>query len=488
MTTSQRPHWVHSRFALAVALVCAASVITAQASDPERIDGFTGQASAGQSVPWSQGESRGALRRLPRVSAPFASGTPDVQASSDQDFEGAGWNTKMAFERLELRSANESADRRPPGALQRCSAESSITPTEMNGGVTSISTCQAEGKVRWLRSTSAAECVRRARTLLDRASIEYSSAAWLSAEATVWESFRCAAEGIDLQERELAKVQIGIRRRTATGRLQFARTAIREARDFTGMYGAADGCVISRMAISHSTDVLDGLPCDTLTGSDAADRYLDSARIALAEIASHSVEAAQGMDLLAAIYLKQNEVAKLHNSTALCLRRAALQGQPENSSLASRLGMHLLDLGLLEEARWALSHSLSIEKDEPTTQAYIAVLYQTGRQAEAQQLLATVPAASSSIVEAASVPAITELSPKDFAAISRPVILESARGSLTVTPVNATSRVGPHARSAITQDQGQPNSSDVLPDGSKAENKAKPNLFKRFAESVRNLW
>ena len=158
MTTSQRPHWVHSRFALAVAFVCAASVITAQASDPERIDGFTGQASAGQSVPWSQGESRGALRRLPRVSAPFASGTPDVQASSDRDFEGAGWNTKMAFERLELRSANESADRRPPGALQRCSAESSITPTEMNGGVTSISTSQAEGKVRWLRSTSAAEC------------------------------------------------------------------------------------------------------------------------------------------------------------------------------------------------------------------------------------------------------------------------------------------------------------------------------------------
>ena len=145
------------------------------------------------------------------------------------------------------------------------------------------------------------------------------------------------------------------------------------------------------MAISHSTDVLDFLPCDELSGTDAADRYLDSARVALAEIASQSVEAAQAMDLLAAIYLKQNNAAKLHNATALCLRRAALQGQPENASLASRLGMQLLDVGLLEEARWALKHSLSMEKDQATTQAYLAVLYQTGRKAEAQQVLASLP-------------------------------------------------------------------------------------------------
>lgn len=495
MTTSQRAHRVCRRFA--VALACSASVMTAQASEPDQYDGFDGQASSGQTASWSQGEARGALRRLPGVSAPIDSGTPEIQASSDQNFEGAAWKTKMAFERLELRAANEPLQRRPPGALQRCSAESSITPTELNGGVTSIATPQSGGKVRWLRSSSASDCARRARVLIDRASIEYSSAAWLSAEATVWEAFRCAAEGIDLQERELAKVQLGIRRRTATGRLQFARTAIREARDFTGMYGAADGSVISRMAISHSTDVLDGLPCDTLSGSDAADRYLDSARIALAEIASRSIEAAQGMDLLAAIYLKQNEVPKLHNATALCLRRAALQGQPDNSSLASRLGMHLLDVGLLEEARWALSHSLSIEKDEPTTQAYIAVLYQTGRQAEAQQLIATLPAAPSSIVKAAHVPAITELSPQDFAAISRPVMPSSARGSLKATPVSVTQqatpvsvtqRIQPQAPSAIRQDQRSVNPIDALPYGSKAEIEAKPNLFKRFAESVRNIW
>ena len=490
MSNSRRPHRVPRRFALAVALACSPLVVTSQAAEPaDRIDGFTGNTPVQRTMSWSQGESGGAIRRLPGVSASVFSEPSDIEASTDESFGAGDWKTKMAFERLELRAANESVDRRPPGALQRCSGESSIAlPTELQGGVTSVSTTQAEGQVRWLRSSSASDCARRARALMDRASIEYSSAAWFSAEATVWEAFRCAAEGIDLQERELAKVQLGVRRRTATGRLKFARTAIREARDFAGIYGAADGCAISRMAISHSTDVLDGLPCETLSGSDAADRYLDSARIALAEIASHSVEAAQGMDLLAAIYLKQNDVAKLHNATALCLRRAALQGQPDNSSLASRLGMHLLDVGLLEEARWALAHSLSIEKDEATTQAYLAVLYQTGRRAEAKQLIATLPAAPASIVKAAHVPTITELSPRDFAAISRPVMPASARGNLIATPVSAIQQTSPQIPSATMAEPQRANSSGTLSYGSKAEIEAKPNLFKRFAESFRNIW
>jgi len=485
MITTQWPHRVRRRFALAVALVVSASGMTSQASDPNQIDGFSELPTTEKPVHWSAGETTEPGRRLPDVSEAFS-----FDAPANQNFSGAKsarttWKTKMAFERLELRAANDMGDRQSTGALQKCSAESEVAATGLNGGVTTMS--RGDGvDVRWLRSSSASDCAKRARNLIDRGSIEYGSGAWLSAEATVWEAFRCAAEGIDLHQREIAKAQLGIRRRSATGRLQFARTAIREARDFAGVYGTADGRVISRMAISHSTDVLDGMSCDTLSGSDAADRYLDAARVALSEIASQSVEAAQGMDLLAAIYLKQDQPSKLHNATALCLRRAALQGQPVNSSLASRLGMHLLDVGLLEEARWALSHSLSIEKDDATIQAYIAVLQQTGRKAEAQQVIATLQPAPASIVKAKQVPAITELSPQDFAAISKPVMPASVRGKSEITTASVRRSVPSRSQSGVTQDELRASPAYVPEDGRATD--AKPNIFKRFAESVKNLW
>ncbi len=113
-----------------------------------------------------------------------------------------------------------------------------------------------------------------------------------------------------------------------------------------------DSYSMRRMIMSHQTAVLDSQPIDTLTATDAIDRYLDEARVRLAGIAAKSVEAAQAMDLLAAIYLGRADARTLPSSTALCLRRAALQGQPANASLAMRLGMHLADLGLYQEARW----------------------------------------------------------------------------------------------------------------------------------------
>ncbi len=150
---------------------------------------------------------------------------------------------------------------------------------------------------------------------------------------------------------------------SALEKLQLARQAIREARDFSGAYGSVDAEAIARMAKSHLTDVLDNQPTLGLSATDAADRYLDNARVQLAPIAAQSVEAAQAMDLLAAIYLSRADARTLPSSTALCLRRAALQGQPSNASLASRLGMHLADVGLMDEARWALEHSMSLEAD-----------------------------------------------------------------------------------------------------------------------------
>lgn len=490
MTTQQWPDRVRRRFVLAVALACSAPVMTSQASEPNEFDGFSQINTAGLSGQRSNNVRLQSPRRLPSIMGSTAtiSEATSAEPLSEANIGGGTWKTKMAFERLELRAASGTNERLTSKALQRCSVESDAAVPSLDGGVTTVSIPDSTGEVRWLRSSSASVCARRARTLVDRGTIEYGSGAWLSAEATVWEAFRCAAEGIDLQERELAKVQLGIRRQSATGRLQFARTAIREARDFSGVYGNADGQVISRMAISHSTDVLDAMPCDTLTGNDAADRYLDAARVALATIASRSAEAAQGMDLLAAIYLKQNDSTKLHGATALCLRRAALQGQPDNASLASRLGMHLLDVGLMEEARWALSHSLSIEEDNATTQAYVAVLQQTGRQVEAQRILASFEPAQQTIVQTQRVPAITELSPQDFVAISKPVMPATAPRRSQVTPVSVRTGGTSQDRFDVGSDDSRSDPAYVPQYGQQPEATPKPNVFKRFAESVKNLW
>ena len=498
MTTKRQADLTCRRIAFAVALVCSGPLTTiACGSEHDWIDGFSENVSAVAVSPQPLQQDRQeprrlpSVERLPSVAVPARSTEGLLEIPGVLKPEDADWKTRMAFERLELRAADSTADQQHAGTLQQCSAESMSSSPGLDGGITSISVPESGAQVRWLRSSGSADRSRRARAFIDRASIEYGTGAWLSAEATVWDALRCSAEGIDLRDREVAKVQLGIKRRTATDRLQFARTAIREARDFTGVFVPTDGSAISRMAISHSTDVLDFMPCDELSGTDAADRYLDSARVALAEIASQSVEAARAMDLLAAIYLKQNNAAKLHNATALCLRRAALQGQPENASLASRLGMQLLDVGLLEEARWALKHSLSMEKDRATTQAYLAVLYQTGRKTEAQQVLASLPPAPASGIKPANVPEIIELSPQEFVAISKPVMPASARGSVDTNfnrasqnhlPVkpnpDVVRRSDPGALRTIRQDSVEP--------GPTGETNA--NIFKRFAESVKKLW
>jgi hypothetical protein len=395
----------------------------------------------------------------------------------------------MAFERLDFQTAREASYRRPSSDLEKCSAESSASAVRLRGEVTTLNTEGSLGEVRWLRTNSASACVNKARRLIDQALLEYGTRAWLSAEATAWEALRCAAESVDLMNRESPKVQLGIHHRNATKRLQTARTAIREARDFSGIYGNADGEAISRMVVSHTTDVLKNIPCDSLSGNDASDRYLDAARVCLAGIASTSTEAARSMDLLAAIYLQQGDSKKLHGATALCLRRAALQGQPNNASLASRLGMHLLDLGLINEASWALKHSLSLEKDQATTQAYIAALQRSGRQTEATQVLGSFqPDQRSNGTSGPRIPTITELSPREFAAISKSVMTapEGDRSKASFAIARAPVSIQPQP---VAVRRNEPRDPNIVPQHSeKPATASKPNVFQRFIGSVKKMW
>lgn len=255
---------------------------------------------------------------------------------------------------------------------------------------------------------------------------------------------------------------------------------------------------------------------DGLTATDASDRYLDVARVLLAPIAKRSVQAARGMDLLAAIYLGRADSKTLPSATALCLRRAALQGQPNNASLASRLGMHLADLGLLAEARWALEHSLAIRHDPATADTLVQVLRRSGRNDLAARMLGDLqnqskevtggrlqpgmeesgsPIAAASSVDAGprsgqggtAVPEIVELSPQDFASISPSVVsydrsarnVQAPAGSARVIPAGTRIDSRPQQAVAVT-------ASDVS-DSDRGSEK-KPGLIRRFFGAVKGIW
>ncbi len=62
---------------------------------------------------------------------------------------------------------------------------------------------------------------------------EFEVGAWLSAETSAWDAVRWAAESVDLAARDKGQSDTP----TSLRDLQVARDAIREARDFSGVYG-----------------------------------------------------------------------------------------------------------------------------------------------------------------------------------------------------------------------------------------------------------
>ena len=228
----------------------------------------------------------------------------------------------------------------------------------------------------------------------------------------------------------------------------------------------ADPQAVARIARSHATKILHSEMTEGMTATDASDRYLDTARVNLARLAAASVEAAQAMDLLAATLLTRNEVKQLPASTALCLRRAAFQGQPNNADLAYRLGSQLAETGLYREAEWALQHSLSVQPNPATAAALATVLRRSGQTAEAEQVLMAYryPAPPATSVNAPRIPQITQLSPDQFATIS-PSLLP-----------NQTSPNGETARIAN------------LPVETQTTQEDNPGVIRSFFGSFRSVW
>jgi len=271
---------------------------------------------------------------------------------------------------------------------------------------------------QWLQSITTESCSNRAAEFLDDAYREYSVAAWASAEASAWKALELIATGIDVAVRPS---EVSDATPTASKNLRTARTAIREGRDFLASGAAVDAEQLSGIASSHQTPVfVDAIPSG-LTPTAAVDRYLDYARLKLAPLAAERGQAAQAMDLIAAIQLGRNETKWLPEETSLCLRRAALQGKPSNASLASRLGMQLADMGLDDEAEWTLRHAMSLDPSSDVVRGLAQLMHRRGDREGAMRLIANLPPTTPQDPGPSRVPDVIQLSPAQFASISPPL-------------------------------------------------------------------
>lgn len=190
----------------------------------------------------------------------------------------------------------------------------------------------------------------------------YFTGAFASAEASAWLALESAALEIS---RRAPSHPMG----DPVKALDQARTAMNEAQDFAGRFGSIDADAISRMVRSHRTPTLKSVNLARLSAIDAADAYLDHARIHLATLSSQNAVAARSMDLLAAVLLSRDNPRSLPSASALALRRAALQGQPGNAPLARRLGEHLREVGLRVESERVFAHAAAANRFRPDAPA-----------------------------------------------------------------------------------------------------------------------
>ena len=280
-------------------------------------------------------------------------------------------------------------------------------------------------QVNWLPSDSSTSRHKESLRLIEQAQREFRIRAYASAESSAWEALHHIATGIDLAANQVAT---STAQHSKVANLNKAKTAVWEARDFAGKYGDLDFDGVRRVVRSHQTDVLKSLGSQDISANEAIDRYLNQARVHFSSIAECRVEAARTLDLLAAIYLRRNDEKTLPSATSLTLRRSALQGQPGNAGLALQLGKHLADLGLDEEATWALSHSLSMRPNRETAELLAQVTDRAGDRQAAVALMSEIEDRFPNPTNPTEsrVPEVVQLSPKQFASVSRPVMNEPA--------------------------------------------------------------
>ncbi|XZE52411.1 hypothetical protein SH139x_004104 [Planctomycetaceae bacterium SH139] len=233
-------------------------------------------------------------------------------------------------------------------------------------------------------------------------------------------SYAAHAAAVDALRSLAAAADLRAGGKQASQAVNAALESIREAGDFMGRYGDVETPAIERMVASHRTPVLKGYDLTNVTPLSAADNYLDYAREQFTIAAAGQPEAAQALVVLGNAERKRGEHPQnLRDSIAISCLRAAVGTNPQNPYLASELGYHAMQLGLLGEARWALEHSLALQPSRPALQNLIETHRLAGNQAKAIELAAQLQQTGIP----ASQPAVNilQVSPEVFASISPPV-------------------------------------------------------------------
>ncbi|WP_146402243.1 hypothetical protein [Planctomycetes bacterium CA13] len=342
---------------------------------------------------------------------------------------------------------------------------------------------------------SAAESQTRCRQTLDEAAHEYRVGAWLSAEASAWHALAIAVDAIEITDDHGSNSDGS--QTDPVSDLQLARAALIEARDFAQQLSAETQVSLETIVRSHRMKLIAENMLEKTTPTQAMGIYLEHAREMFAVLANQNVQAAEAMDLLAAIYLGRNDPATMPTSTSLCLRRAALQGQPTNANLASRLGVQLAKIGLLGESRRVLEHSLSMRYDRDTQLALAHVMRTSGQpqlaaaqQAEHRQSFDKIP-------RKLPVPEVIQLSPEAFAAVSPSIIPQGAipmnqspTMQNTVAPTQETANATrPIQAKAVSYRMATPADDSVkLPQQSATDEATTESPIRRTLQTMRNWW
>lgn len=327
----------------------------------------------------------------------------------------------------------------------------------------------------YLATQTAQSQLEIAAKLFKQSQLDYDYRAYASAETAAWQSLEKSVQAIDLAA-SMNSANANLPSPDALQKLHRGKRAIIEACDFVGPFAQNDAASIARLARAHETPVVrESLPpirpnyafanhnvtagpsAGSLpSASEAIDRYLDFARSQFGELAAQSLLAAQTMDLLAAIRLGRNELDQLPGPTAICLRRAAVQGQSNNADLVGKLGHQLADVGLIDEAKWALGHSLSIAPN-PANMARLRQLNSIPSRAVASQYGQSILAATQSNANVNRVPEVIALSPTQFASISTSVLPGKRPSTDTsVDRADATRSQTLASQTPITQQTSQP--------------------------------
>lgn len=313
---------------------------------------------------------------------------------------------------------------------------------------------------------------RRSEQLTLDAELALRRGAIRSARASILEALRTSAAAADLQSGQ----------REATQTLEQAITAVREAGDLVGRYGHVGTAELQRMVQSHRTPVLHGCRVDTLTSYAAVDIYLDFARAsftraaAAAPTAAARHEAATMLLWLARTELAHRELhGELAESVSLTCLRAAVGVDPNHALASNELGYRAMRLGLLEEAQWALERSLELQPSESALQNLIETHRLAGNSQAAQMLVAMLPSQGGSSLSPG--PAVLQVAPSQFAAISPPV--QPPAATAAGSPPSQQPPLAPTGTE--TGEESESREAQPAADGTYS-------VLERVADSMRSLW